>query len=347
MEIPQHKKLTTNALAACFKNTSATYKYYWLLAIIESVAEGQYKISKHNLFCKMVTNAWYTVNYFNISFGKQDLIQEAISKIKILEELNKNESKSFLNKKISNSNNDLTLKTLNHFDKNVPHWFLSPWFEESNRKSIYTKSQAFENNCLYGLYKDEIIINPQWNEYLTENAKIIKDFCYWNLSLFLQSKNPNVPDIPNKIIKPALRNSLTKQRNEFWKNVFEKESSIDCIFSGKPLSIENNNFDIDHYVPHAFVSHDLIWNLAPVDKEFNNRKSDKLPNKEQYFEKFYQLQEKAFYINKTLNPNSKYMEEYLTIFSSLDAFNKERFKETIQPLIIIASNNGFSYMKDE
>ncbi len=347
MTLPINNKLNTNILAACFKSTVATYKFYWLLAIIESVEEGKVEINKIELFSKMVSSAWYTVNYFKLSFGKQDLIQEAISKIKILEELNKNESKNFLNKKISNSSNDLTLKTLNHFDNNVPHWFLSPWFIQSSKTEIYTRSQKFENNCLYALYKDQIIINPQWIVYLTENAKIIKDFCYWNLSIFLQSKNPNVPDIPNKIIKPALRNSLTKQRNEFWKNVFDNEGSIDCIFSGKSLSIENNNFDIDHYVPYAFISHDLIWNLAPVDKEFNNKKSDKLPNKEQYFDKFYQLQEKAFYINKNINPYSKYMEEYLTIFSSLDTFNKERFKETIQPLIIIASNNGFSYMKDE
>ncbi|MDP2175572.1 MAG: HNH endonuclease domain-containing protein [Bacteroidota bacterium] len=347
MNLPQSSNINANILASCFKNTVATYKFYWLLAIVESVEEGKVKIPKIELFSKMISSAWYTVNYFKISFGVQDELHNKTILIKELENLTIDIDKIKLLKKIGNPSNKQTTKELDHFDKNVPHWFLSPWFNQSSKNEIYIRSQKFENNCLYALFREEIIINPHWIVYLTENAKIIKDFCFWNLSLFLQSKNPNVPDIPNKLIKPIIRNSLTKQTNDFWKIVFEKERFINCIFTEKPLRFEDKNFALDHYVPHAFVSHDLIWNLAPIDKGFNNRKSDRLPFKEIHFERFFQLQEKAFQINKTFKPNSKYMEEYLTIFSNLDNFNKERFKEVILPLITIASNNGFSYLKDE
>ena len=30
----------------------------------------------------MVSNAWYTVNYFHVSFGKQDKLQRAVLSIK-------------------------------------------------------------------------------------------------------------------------------------------------------------------------------------------------------------------------------------------------------------------------
>ena len=50
-----------------------------------------------------------------------------------------------------------------------------------------------------------IEINEEWIKYLNQNIKVLKDFCYWNLVIFLQAKNPNVPDIPNKLIKPAIK----------------------------------------------------------------------------------------------------------------------------------------------
>jgi hypothetical protein len=51
--------------------------------------------------------------------------------------------------------------------------------------------------------------------------------------LFLQSKNPNVPDIPNKLIKPAIRNGLNKQRKRFWDLVVGELGSVNCIYTGE------------------------------------------------------------------------------------------------------------------
>jgi hypothetical protein len=346
MEIPQHNKLPIHLLASCFNSTSATYKYYWLLAIIEEVELGNITIPKHRLFSKMVTNAWYTVNYFKLSFGKQDVIHEAVEKIKVLEQLTIDEHKHILDIKIEYSPNTTTRKILNHFDKNVPHWFLSPWFSQSSKSEIYCRSQNFENHVLYALFKNEIIINSDWLDYLKMNAKLIKNFCYWNLALFLQNRNPNVPDIPNKLIKPAIRNPLTKQRNNYWKNVFLHDGFVKCIFTNKDLSLVENNFALDHFIPHAFVSHDLIWNIIPIHLNFNSRKSDKLPNIEKHFDKFYHLQKHAYDINKSLNSKNKYIEEYLTIFPDESIFSKNKFKDTIQPLITIAHNNGFSFLNE-
>jgi CRISPR/Cas system Type II protein with McrA/HNH and RuvC-like nuclease domain len=124
---------------------------------------------------------------------------------------------------------------------------------------------------------------------------------------------------------------------------------IECIFTGNQLIFEEKKYALDHFVPHAFVSHDLIWNLIPIDKSFNSSKSDKLPLIDKYFDKFFNLQKAAFEIVKHQNSKNKFLEEYLTILPNLDDLNEfdyNRYKESIQPLITIASNNGFSYMKD-
>jgi len=354
MNLPFSDTLPINKLASSFANTSATYKFYWLIAIIELVENGQSTIDKKALFSRMISSSWYTVNYFHVSFGKQDLIQKAVENILKYEKLSIDIKKQKLITILENSNKIDTQRILNHFNLNVPHWFLSPWFPklkgEKNsiyKTRIYNNSQNFENKCLYGLFDENIIINPIWINYIKNNAKILKDFCFWNLAIFLQTRNPNVPDIPNKLIKPNVRNGLTKQTNQYWKLVFKELGSIDCIFTDTKLFFDEKNYALDHFVPHAFVSHDLIWNLIPIEKNFNASKSDKLPLFDKYFDKFYNLQKVAFEINKHFNSKSKYMDEYLSIFSNIDSFDKKKLSKTIQPLIIIASNNGFLFMKDE
>jgi hypothetical protein len=354
MNLPYSNDLPINKLASIFGSTSSSYKFYWFLAIVELVEEGNLSIPKKKLFTRMISNSWYTINYFHISFGKQDNLQIAVESI-LNEEINLtiDTKKNLLQSRLENTSNQNILNQLSHFDKNVPHWFLSPWFPKINNENynlqknrIYKYSQLFLNDSLYALYKDFIQINPIWINYIQSNAKVLKDFCYWNLSLFLQIRNPNVPDIPNKLIKPAIRNGLTKQTNEYWKPVFKELGSINCIFTNSTLYFDEKNYALDHFVPHAFVSHDLIWNLLPIEKKFNAAKSDKLPLFDKYFDKFYELQKTAFEINKHHNSKSKYMDEFLTIFPNINEFEKEKLSNTIQPLLTIASNNGFSYMNN-
>lgn len=38
MELPYQQDLPVNLLSACFNNTSATYKFYWFLAILSRLS---------------------------------------------------------------------------------------------------------------------------------------------------------------------------------------------------------------------------------------------------------------------------------------------------------------------
>jgi hypothetical protein len=75
MRLPESNELPVNLLSACFNNKSTTYKYYWLLSILQEVEIGKSSLDKQHLFARMISNAWYTVNYFHVSFGKQDLMR--------------------------------------------------------------------------------------------------------------------------------------------------------------------------------------------------------------------------------------------------------------------------------
>jgi hypothetical protein len=340
----KHQQLGIEKLISVFKRTTASYKFYWLISIIELVEQGNVEISKSTIFARMISNSWFTINYFKVSFGKADQLQTLVNDLLTLERSLKIDStKLHVQEILEYSQNKHTKQLLNKLDHNVPHWFLSSWFPQNSKTGIYSKSQLFENECLYALDKDNILINPIWIEFLISNAKLIKDFCYWNLSLYLQARNPNVPDIPNKLIKDASRNSLREQTDKYWKIVFQERGSIDCIYTGKRLSLENKNFSLDHFVPYSFVSHDLIWNLYPIDKSENSRKSNLLPSIEKHFKPFFQLQDEAFHIVKLKDSKNKFLEDYLPLSPDLGELKYDSLLNTVQPLITIASNNGFQY----
>lgn len=339
---PQHNDLPISRLAACFNNTSATYKFYWLLAILEGIQENRKEIGKLELFVRMLSNAWYTVNYFHVSFGQQDLIQDTVRRLKDVEGITIDEPKGSINSRLMASDSPETKRLLLHFDKNVPHWFLSPWYPKMAKTTIYQLSQDNVNQPLYHLYKDRIIIDDVWFEYLTRHIRIIRDYIYWNLSLFLQVRNPNVPDIPNKLIKPAMRNSLLKQR-KFWDFVIDVNGPLTCIYTGKELY--KGQYHVEHFIPYSFVSHDQIWNLIPSDNSFNLTKNNRLPPLERYFEPFYALQQLAIKTYLVNNLQEKLLEDYFYIGTDLKkGLSKEKFYDVVNPLVTIASNNGFEFL---
>ena len=336
--------LGIDKLVSVFKSTTATYKFYWLISIVELVEQGVTEIPLNRIYARMISNSWFTINYFHVSFGKADQLQEMVKQILIWEpQLSVSSSKDEINHALELSSNKSTQGLLKLLGRNVPHWFLSSWFPKQKQSEIIARSQIFDQDCLYALFRNHIVINPIWLEFLKQNAKLIKDFCFWNLSLYLQARNPNVPDIPNKLIKDAVRNGLGQQTNHYWKLVFQELGAIDCIYTGKRLSIENKNFSIDHFVPYSFVSHDLIWNLYPIDKSENSRKSNYLPNINTHFDPFYELQNQAFEIVKSKDPQNRFLEDYLPISPNLISLPRVDLLNTVQPLITIAQNNGFQY----
>ncbi|SFT09421.1 HNH endonuclease domain-containing protein [Sphingobacterium wenxiniae] len=339
---PHDNILPTRYLAACFNNTVATYKFYWLLAILDAVHRQEREIKKDQLFASMLSNAWYTVNYFQVSFGQQDLIQSTVRQLKDIEGITIDEDRAIIQNRLVKSEKTETKKLLLHFDNQVPHWFLSPWYPRKGKREVYQLSQAGENQPLYQLYKDCIVIPERWFDYLTKHVRIIRDYVYWNLSLFLQKRNPNVPDIPNKLIKPALRSSLLKQR-KFWDVVIDANGPLRCIYTGKELF--KGAYHVEHFIPYSFVSHNQIWNLIPSDNAFNVSKGNKLPPLDKYFDSFYDMQKVAIQTYMTSRPSEKLLEDYFYIGTDLQAgLSKEKFYDVINPLVTIASNNGFEFL---
>lgn len=342
MHLPESESINTGKLKAVFNNTTASYKFYWFLSILDCIEQRKTTISKHELFARMIANAWYTVNYFKISFGIHDKLHDTICFLAKHENIELNESKEKIVDQLIKSKSKETKRALFHFDANVPHKFLSPWLGTGSKKSMYEQSQIDNELAPYALFKNELILNEPWFKYITKNIGLIKDFCYWNLTLFLQSRNPSVPDIPNKLNRPESRGSLKKHKTKFWDIVIDSvDTPHQCIYTDN--IIHKGDYAIEHFIPFNFLAHDLMWNLIPADQKFNSRKGALLPSLDIYFDKFYALQKYAVEIVKEKQPKNKFLQDYLTLFPEL-TLNKERYRDHLEPLITIANNNGFEKM---
>ncbi len=355
MQIPQSDILTTNRLGKIFSNTVATYKFFWFVSIMQIHAKSDDpKISVWDIVIRMVANAWYPIHYFRLSFGKSDSLFEIVMELQRITQIPIDASSQTIIDGLQGRLDDKQIKQLlNKLTLNVPYRFLRPWIDTSDDKEMVRRSQTLENESLYALYKDGsdfyIVLNKAWDTYLHANYNILIDFAYWNLTLFLQTRNPNVPAIPSKLIRPEVRNSLLKQHN-YWDMVMTIGGPIRCIYTDKLL--HPKNYDLDHFIPWSFVCHDLLWNLIPSNSSINSSKNDKLPDLDYYLPKLAALQQHALQVLINAGKEPKIMEDFGSLgYSAADlaAMSGDKFRElyekTIKPINQIALNMGFETWK--
>ena len=355
MQIPQSDILSTNRLGKIFSNTVATYKFFWFVSILQIHAKTQsLKINVWDIVIRMVANAWYPIHYFRLSFGKSDSLFEIVMELQRITQIPIDANAETIIAGIKDRFDDKQVKKLlTTLTLNVPYRFLSPWIKTSDDKLMVARSQTLENGCLYSLHKDNgefyIELNPVWDAYLHSHYNILVDFAYWNLTQFLQTRNPNVPAIPNKLIRPDSRNSLTKQ-HDYWDLVMKIGGPIQCIYTNKLLYPQD--YDLDHFIPWSFVSHDLLWNLIPSDGSINSSKSNKLPDMDLYLPKLAKMQQYAIQTVLKTDKEPKVMEDFVSLGytpKELSEMSFERFREvyerTFNPMSQIALNMGFETWK--
>lgn len=356
--IPQREALSTGCLSRVFRDTVATYKYYWFISLLDvCVHHRQLRIPIWELITRMVANAWYPIHYFRLSFGKSDSMYGAIGRLRELTGLPVDADLQQVQQTLKScvDRGDTSVKqVLRVFTRNVPYRFLMPWIGTTDNREMMLRSQRFENGALYGLFQDGkgelmVEVNPVWQDYLAEHYRILLDYTYWNLTNFLQVRNPNVPNIPSKLVRPEQRRPLTRQ-HKFWDAVIGASGPLRCIYSGRLLVA--GQYDLDHFIPWSFVTHDLAWNLLPADPSVNSSKSDRIPDLAHYLPGMASLQRRALETYAGLGREDRLLEDYLSLGYSvpdlLDLSSEqfyEVFYRTFSPIAQIASNMGFETWK--
>lgn len=351
--LPKEPGLKTIELGQSFKNTTTAYKFYWFLGLLDTVVkEGKTDIDAGEIACRMICSVWYPVHYFRLNLGKQDMLfktaEELQERLNISIQTKESELLELLQQRADSD--EETTQNIARFLRFVPYRFLSPWIKEQSDAKVIKASENFaENGALYWLYKEggrlKVRVHPQWVPYLRMNYEILRSFALWSLTNYLQVRNPNVPNISSKLLRPEKRASLARQ-TKFWNTVMKEGLPVKSIYTGEEL--RPNHFALDHFVPWSFVTHDLLWNLTPIEGDINSSKSDRLPDLAVFLKPLVAQHKQAVNCFIETQGNTHLLEDYGSLgLTAEDVARRplddlvEKFSETFEPLDRIARNMGF------
>lgn len=358
MQLPESDGLDVAKIASIFSDTTNTYKFYWLLAILESLGEtGQKKISTRDLSLRMVAKVWYPLDYFKLSFGKQDGFKPIADFVSQLITVDNSPNAPSLFQQLQSHLTDNELEQVYRKVRVLLNWvpyrFIRPFFaqqtrglpdQQVNARIVELANQS--NLVPYRFAGDFIEINDGWADYFGQHQFVLQGFTYWHLVRFLQKNNPNITGLTEKLDKPVERD--LKLAGRFWKGFLSENPDLYCIYSRQRIT--STNLSLDHFLPWSFVAHDQLWNIIPTPKSVNSAKNDWLPSLDLYFDAYAQMQYNGFnfYLNKG---NQKILEDYHVLFAQgLEVLQRQTFSEfkeslsrQIVPQIQTAQNLGFTY----
>ena len=361
LDLPSSESLDISALSRMFDKTTNSYKYIFLLSLLDILNRrffsGVESISFKELIIEMLANSWYPYSFFKLSFGSQDMIPSQIDKLNL--DVGKigikgdYTGKEYLRSLIATKELDYSLMDYVPFRINTAFfrqelrrmldYKVNPTVIELSRLHFDTRKPLLK----YGDDNRSVIVHPEWINYFKVNYRIIRGWISWEWLQYMQKCNPSVPAISNKLFAPAQRDSL-KNQTTYWKTILEHQELF-CIYSNKSLSLDN--LSLDHYLPWSFVTHDLLWNLIPTSREVNSSKSDNLPSND-YFYSFVIIQHQGLTVshtNMTKKAWDRYIETYiaeLRITDKMDLLELEKlqnaYESIVLPQINIAISHGFT-----
>lgn len=178
----------------------------------------------------MLVLAWYPVNYYKISLGKQDQLAKYIKDLKnhfttLNEDIKEDDLFLFL---YSNKDTVFITNIILRLIKYVPYRFIRPWFDETNGvedskvNSLILCLQNNPNNIIpytINIDTNEIVLNPRWYEWIYSNIKLMESFTLFELFKYVEKNNPYTSNISLKLFKP--HNRKLSEPTKLWRNFID------------------------------------------------------------------------------------------------------------------------------
>lgn len=308
IELRYHNTLDIEGFSRMMKDPSFCYKFYWLEAIVQLIAEDRKEASYNEIIDEMIANAWYSVLEFHIHLsgiwvdGKiKDSLENAIIKLQALSDLPSNASKIEIKNQIHRFSKELHKEKIT-LTQNVPYKALSGFANRSEQISLdasagrlmayYNRINQIERPLPYTFGEEKglersIKFHESWIQMIQDNMVSILGWIQYEKVRWLQNNNPEVPGIVYKLSPLDDKMRKLNHVRKLWEGVLDI-TEIQDVFKEEP--IRKDSYDVDHFIPWSFVMNDELWNLMPMDSSLNSSKSNRLPQWDQFFKRFAQNQ---------------------------------------------------------
>ena len=300
MELPIYQGINTKSLQRLFDNMSECYKPFWFQALIDKVMEGRQILSFEELVDEMIAGAWYPVLEYKLNLGPADTLEALVQVAQKATGLKSSEKREKIIAAVRASDDKEIRRKKLQLTLNVPYRLQAPFLHgvkggawncsqtELAEKIADHDGLIYRFESISGL-SSLIRVDDRWVSYIRANYDILSGWVRYNLILYLQRRNPNVPGISSKLEPPEKRN-LDKVK-KFWKSIIEIEPVHEIYGS---FAITAKDMSIDHFVPWSYVANDELWNLSPTTKSINSSKSNRLPDWDSYYPRLRALQYHAY-----------------------------------------------------
>ncbi len=299
-----YNRLDIEGFSHMMKDPSYCYKFYWLEAIVQLIAEGVTETTFDAVIDEMICNAWYSVREFHIHLSGMQLdgqvrdgLERAVIRLSELSSLPANASKVEIKNEIKEHNAELKA-VKEQLTNMVPYRALAGFFDKAeetadwgsvkrmtayieriNRDVVLLPYTLGESSKL----KKEIYFQPSWVEMIQDNTVSILGWIQYEKVKWLQNNNPEVPGLIYKLAPLDGKMRKLGHVRKLWDGILDL-CSINDVFTDTP--IDQTKYDVDHFIPWSFVMNDELWNLMPMDSSLNSSKSNRLPAWDDFFIKF-------------------------------------------------------------
>ena len=126
MILPSEGIVDVARLSRIYDNTTATYKFYWFVSIINLISANPDRrvFSFEEIIAGMISEAWYPIHYFRLSFGKLDSLESNILELQRLLDIPIDANKDVVRETIlKNAEMPSVRRCLSIFTLNVPYRF--------------------------------------------------------------------------------------------------------------------------------------------------------------------------------------------------------------------------------
>lgn len=299
-----NNQLDIEGFSHMMKDPSYCYKFYWLEAIVQLIAEGVTETTFDAVIDEMICNAWYSVREFHIHLSGMQLdgqvrdgLERAVIRLSELSSLPANASKVEIKNAIKENNTELKAAK-EQLTNMVPYRALAGFFDKAeenadwgsvkrmtayieriNRDIVLLPYTLGESSKL----KKEIRFQPSWVEMIQDNTVAILGWIQYEKVKWLQNNNPEVPGLIYKLAPLDEKMRKLGHVRKLWDGILDLRS-INDVFTDNP--IDQTQYDVDNFIPWSFVMNDELWNLMPMDSSLNSSKSNRLPAWDDFFIRF-------------------------------------------------------------
>lgn len=303
-----HNTLDISGFSQMMKDPSYCYKFYWLEAVVDLIAEGIQDTTFDVVINEMICNAWYSVREFHIHLSGiqadgqvRDGLERAVLRLASLSHLPANASGIEIRNAISEYSQELKgyKEQLTHM---VPGRALAGFFAKSGEevpwgsvRRLTEYMRRIDQTVIRLPYtfgdgsrlKKEIYFNEEWMRMIQDNTVNILGWIQFEKVKWLQNNNPEVPGLIYKLKPMDEKARKLNHVRKLWEGIMDL-CEIQDVFTSRPISVRQ--YDVDHFIPWSFVMNDELWNLMPMESSLNSAKSNRLPKWDPFFAAFAENQ---------------------------------------------------------